>query len=121
LRAPKSGSESAGLGMESTRPDSPASLVRAPSLRPGAGGGAGVPPSGHPSAPAGASGFPGAGGSSGSRGSNPAGQTWQERGPHGGPEDRISIPGTHVPPWVVVAIVLGVVALLASTAFFLLR
>jgi hypothetical protein len=36
-------------------------------------------------------------------------------------DDRISIPGTHVPAWIVVMIVLGVVALLASTAFFLLR
>jgi disulfide bond formation protein DsbB len=47
------------------------------------------------------------------------GQTWHEHGPHA--DDRISIPGTHVPAWVVVAIVVGVVALLAATAFFLLR
>jgi serine/threonine protein phosphatase PrpC len=46
-------------------------------------------------------------------------QGWHEQGPHG--DDRISIPGTHVPAWVVVAIVVGVVALLAATAFFLLR
>jgi PPM family protein phosphatase len=47
--------------------------------------------------------------------------TWHEHGPHADLEDRIEIPGTHVPAWVVVAIVVGVVALLAATAFFLLR
>jgi hypothetical protein len=36
-------------------------------------------------------------------------------------EERIEIPGTHVPAWVVVAIIVGVIALLAATAFFLLR
>jgi hypothetical protein len=46
---------------------------------------------------------------------------WHEQGPNYDHEDRIEIPGTHVPAWVVVAIVLGVVALLALTAFFLLR
>jgi serine/threonine protein phosphatase PrpC len=56
----------------------------------------------------------------------PAGDTWHEKGPHGSvleadAEERIDIPGTHVPAWVVVAIVIGVVALLAATAFFLLR
>jgi hypothetical protein len=51
----------------------------------------------------------------------PRGGTWHERGPHGEGEERIDIPGTHVPAWVVVAIVVGVVALLAATAFFLLR
>jgi serine/threonine protein phosphatase PrpC len=52
----------------------------------------------------------------------PPGQTWHEHGPHADPtDDRIEIPGTHVPAWVVAAIVLGVVALLAATAFFLLR
>jgi serine/threonine protein phosphatase PrpC len=50
-----------------------------------------------------------------------AGQTWHEHGPHAELDDRIEIPGTHVPAWVVVAIVVGVVALLAATAFFLLR
>jgi serine/threonine protein phosphatase PrpC len=53
-----------------------------------------------------------------------AGDRWHEKGPHGAGEDaeeRIDIPGTHVPAWVVVAIVVGVVALLAATAFFLLR
>jgi len=47
---------------------------------------------------------------------------WQERG--GArlyPEERIDIPGTHVPAWVVVALVMGVVALLSGTAFLLLR
>jgi serine/threonine protein phosphatase PrpC len=48
--------------------------------------------------------------------------TWHERGPHAvDGEDRISIPGTHVPAWVVVALVIGVVALLGATAFLLLR
>ena len=46
---------------------------------------------------------------------------WSERGPHADHEDRISIPGTHVPAWVVVALVIGVVALLGATAFLLLR
>jgi PPM family protein phosphatase len=46
---------------------------------------------------------------------------WHEHGPHHELDDRIEIPGTHVPAWVVVAIVVGVVALLAATAFFLLR
>jgi PPM family protein phosphatase len=50
----------------------------------------------------------------------PAGP-WQEHGPHADSEERIEIPGTHVPALVVVAIVVGVVALLAATAFFLLR
>jgi protein phosphatase len=51
---------------------------------------------------------------------------WQEQGPHGPilPEhdyDRVDIPGTHVPIWMVVGIVIGVVVLLAGTAFLLLR
>lgn len=47
---------------------------------------------------------------------------WQERGAYGNPEDdRIEIPGTHIPAWIVVAIVLGVIALLGATAFVLLR
>jgi PPM family protein phosphatase len=36
-------------------------------------------------------------------------------------EERIEIPGTHVPPWVVVVIVLGVILVLAGTAFLFLR
>jgi protein phosphatase len=36
-------------------------------------------------------------------------------------EERIEIPGTHVPPWVVVLIVAGVVLVLAGTAVLLLR
>ena len=36
-------------------------------------------------------------------------------------EERIDIPGTHVPAWIVVALVVGVVALLSGTAFLLLR
>jgi protein phosphatase len=35
-------------------------------------------------------------------------------------EERIDIPGTHVPPWVVVIIVVAVVLVLAGTAFLLL-
>ncbi len=86
-----------------TRPDS-TSPLKSPSVRPFGGPAAAGPaaPSFHPA--------PG-----------PAEPTWQERGPHSPTDDRISIPGTHVPAWIVVAIVLGVVALLASTAFFLLR
>jgi protein phosphatase len=40
-------------------------------------------------------------------------------GPH--EEERIEIPGTHVPTWVVVALVVGVIVVLAATAFLLLR
>ena len=54
-----------------------------------------------------------------------SGAGWHEQGPHGpnGPQsdDRIDIPGTHVPVWMVIGIVLGVVVLLAGTAFLLLR
>ncbi len=39
----------------------------------------------------------------------------------GADEERIEIPGTHVPASVVVALILGVIALLAGTAFLLLR
>ena len=54
--------------------------------------------------------------------SNPGAPAWQERG--GSPlyaEERIDIPGTHVPAWVVVVLVVGVVAMLSGTAFLLLR
>ncbi len=37
------------------------------------------------------------------------------------PEERIDIPGTHVPAWVVMVLILGVIALLGATAFLLLR
>lgn len=50
--------------------------------------------------------------------------TWQEAGAHGAPyddQDRIDIPGTHVPIWMVIGIVIGVIVLLAGTAFLLLR
>jgi hypothetical protein len=40
-------------------------------------------------------------------------------GPKPGDEE-IDIPGTHVPPWVVVLIVVAVMGLLAATAFLLL-
>jgi PPM family protein phosphatase len=48
---------------------------------------------------------------------------WHEQGAHRAHEhdDRIDIPGTHVPIWMVVGIVVGVVILLAGTAFLLLR
>jgi protein phosphatase len=47
---------------------------------------------------------------------------WQEPGRHEhDDEERISIPGTHVPAWVVVALVVCVIAMLAATAFLLLR
>jgi protein phosphatase len=36
-------------------------------------------------------------------------------------EERIDIPGTHVPPWVVVAIVAGVILVLGATAVLFLR
>jgi protein phosphatase len=36
-------------------------------------------------------------------------------------EERIEIPGTHVPPWVVIVIVVGVILVLAATAFLFLR
>jgi hypothetical protein len=50
----------------------------------------------------------------------PAGP-WHEQGPLHEEEERISIPGTNVPGWVVVALVLCVVAMLGATAFLLLR
>jgi protein phosphatase len=47
---------------------------------------------------------------------------WHEHGLHGQEDyDRVDIPGTHVPIWMVVGIVAGVVVLLAGTAFLLLR
>ena len=53
-------------------------------------------------------------------GSVPGGP-WHEQGPHADDEERITIPGTHVPAWVVVALVVCVMAMLAATAFLLLR
>jgi protein phosphatase len=44
--------------------------------------------------------------------------------PPGGPrfeEEQIEIPGTHVPPWVVVVLVVGVVSVLIGTALVFLR
>ena len=48
---------------------------------------------------------------------------WHEQGGHRAHEhdDRIDIPGTHVPIWMVIGIVFGVIVLLAGTAFLLLR
>jgi serine/threonine protein phosphatase PrpC len=58
---------------------------------------------------------------SGPPGSLPGGP-WHEQGPHAeSDEERISIPGTHVPAWVVVALVVCVMAMLAASAFLLLR
>jgi protein phosphatase len=52
----------------------------------------------------------------------PAIAGWHERGPHDEASDeRIDIPGTHVPTWVVVFLIVGVLALLAGTAWVLLR
>ncbi|HVH41806.1 MAG TPA: Stp1/IreP family PP2C-type Ser/Thr phosphatase [Labilithrix sp.] len=60
-------------------------------------------------------------GSAGLAAAQPAG--WHEQGPHAPPPDydRVDIPGTHVPLWMVIGIVAGVVVLLAGTAFLLLR
>ena len=41
--------------------------------------------------------------------------------PNGAEEERIDIPGTHVPAGIVVALILGVIALLGATALLLLR
>jgi serine/threonine protein phosphatase PrpC len=46
--------------------------------------------------------------------SNPPGPAYYE-------EERIEIPGTHVPAWVVVVLVVGVILILAGTAFLFLR
>jgi len=48
---------------------------------------------------------------------------WHEHGAYGPDQDydRVDIPGTHVPIWMVIGIVAGVVVLLAGTAFLLLR
>ena len=50
-------------------------------------------------------------------------EAWPEGAQAGGmdAEERIEIPGTHVPAWVVVMLVTGVVGLLAAMAFWLLR
>jgi protein phosphatase len=49
-------------------------------------------------------------------------QGWQEQGLHVDPDyDRVDIPGTHIPIWMVISIVAGVVVLLAGMAFLLLR
>ncbi len=51
-----------------------------------------------------------------------AGGIWHEQGRQRAHEhdDRIDIPGTHVPIWMVIGIVVGVVILLSGTAFLLL-
>ena len=36
-------------------------------------------------------------------------------------EEQVDIPGTHVPPWVVVVLVVGVILVLAGTAILFLR
>jgi PPM family protein phosphatase len=47
----------------------------------------------------------------------PAG-SWQD---HGYGDDRIDIPGTHVPLWMVAGIVIGVIVLLAGAAYLFLK
>jgi len=51
-------------------------------------------------------------------GAGVAGQTASEP-PRGFEEEQIEIPGTHVPPWVVVVLVVGVMAVLLGTALVL--
>lgn len=46
---------------------------------------------------------------------------WNDPPAHEDAEERIDIPGTHVPAWVVVLLIVGVIALLGATAFLLLR
>ncbi|WP_394820832.1 Stp1/IreP family PP2C-type Ser/Thr phosphatase [Pendulispora albinea] len=49
---------------------------------------------------------------------------WQEHGPHANlenGEERIEIPGTHIPTWLVVTLIVGVIAMLAGAAVVLLR
>lgn len=53
-------------------------------------------------------------------GLSPSESGWHEHVSHDEDYERIEIPGTHVPMWMVIGIVVGVVALLASTAFLLL-
>ena len=49
------------------------------------------------------------------------GGTALSAGPPTFDDDRIDIPGTHVPAWVVAALVVGVMLVLAATAFLFLR
>jgi PPM family protein phosphatase len=80
----------------------------------------GSSPPGRPSGADGLASVDAGGGSPGAGGANAA--TWHERGLHPlEPEERIDIPGTHVPTWVVVALILGVMAILGATAFLFLR
>ena len=83
------------------------------------GGGAPGAPGADAHAPAGGSLRPAAAAAATSRPPGP----WHEQGGHRAHEhdDRIDIPGTHVPIWMVVGIVVGVIVLLAGTAFLLLR
>ena len=49
---------------------------------------------------------------------------WHEQGPHAqaeNGEERIEIPGTHIPTWLVVTLIVGVIAMLAGAAVVLLR
>ncbi|WP_394849095.1 Stp1/IreP family PP2C-type Ser/Thr phosphatase [Pendulispora brunnea] len=49
---------------------------------------------------------------------------WQEQGPHAhleNGEERIEIPGTHIPTWLVVTLIVSVIAMLAGAAIVLLR
>jgi len=49
---------------------------------------------------------------------------WQEHGPHAqaeNGEERIEIPGTHIPTWLVVTLIVGVIAMLSGAAIIFLR
>ncbi|WP_394838549.1 Stp1/IreP family PP2C-type Ser/Thr phosphatase [Pendulispora rubella] len=49
---------------------------------------------------------------------------WHEQGPHANlenGEERIEIPGTHIPTWLVVTLIVSVIAMLAGAAIVLLR
>ncbi len=53
-----------------------------------------------------------------------AAAAWQEQGPHAkaeNGEERIEIPGTHIPTWLVVTLIVGVIAMLAAAAIIFLR
>lgn len=56
---------------------------------------------------------------------SPGSSGWQELTPGGSPQfdmdEPVDIPGTHVPTWIVVALILGVVSALSATAFLFLR
>ena len=85
-------------------------------------GGSGQPvPSTHPSSQGAGAGAAGNVAVAGANPSAPPGP-WQEPGgAYNVLDEHVDIPGTHVPIWVVIAIAVGVLALLGVTAFLLLR